>query len=627
MAEKVVDAEVGISDSFISPERRKQASLSPSSASSFPCQKIGWDSIKILVVCVDAREEIVVKPGDTVRTVVERFMEKRGGVVGSTKVSRVTSEEKVLDMEDSLTEAGLSTGEILNIEIKNKDKTVTNHFPWHLISFTCGLLCLITLVASITAWSYSYAPPDRYLVLLDAGSVHTSISTYRYSYSEPDTPVKVRESHYCEVGETGISSFKDDPSSSASFLSSHPCLVSSIARIPPSSRPFSSIVLGSTAGMRVLNLSTPDSTRQILDNVTKELEVVSMGMKSDARILSGEEEGVDGWVTANYLDGGLVGDEKDMIGALDWGGASSQITRMVDVGDGDRRITLYGQDYKLLTRSNLCYGQAEALNRHKAGLVYRLYKESGTLMTKVPDPCLPRGALVDTIPLTKLYSSPCTHMVDTEYMDKINKSMGNVTFTPDQNQTICLSTVMDLFTPRTCLAMFVPQPGETTCLDPSTIPPPGQMKYLAFSTYWYLTNTLGLQSNFPLAKLTDITEQLCQAHVNSTLLASLGSAANIACFQASFMTHLLTMAYHFNSSTWSQISFVKRIAKTEVGWGLGYAVAQANSLPPTEGRQYISLPLFLVLEMVSGLLLLLCVGSTVQVMFMTREYSRLQDTA
>ena len=102
--------------------------------------------------------------------------------------------------------------------------------------------------------------------------------------------------------------------------------------------------------MRVLNLSTPDSTRQILDNVTKELEVVSMGMKYDARILSGEEEGVDGWVTANYLDGGLVGDEKDMIGALDWGGASSQITRMVDVGDGDRRITLYGQDYKLFTQ-------------------------------------------------------------------------------------------------------------------------------------------------------------------------------------------------------------------------------------------------------------------------------------
>ena len=340
--------------------------------------------------------------------------------------------------------------------------------------------------------------------------------------------------------------------------------------------------------MRVLNLSSPDSARQILDKVSMELEVVSMGMKSDARILSGEEEGVDGWVSANYLGGGLVGDEKDMLGALDWGGASCQITRMVDDGGvGDSRITLYGQDYNLLTRSHLCYGQAEVHYRHKAGLVYRLYKEHGSLTTEVPDPCLPEGAVVDTIPLTELFSSPCTNMMDTEFMDKINQSKGNVTFIPDQNQTICLSSIMDLFTPRICLAMFVPQPGETTCLDPSTIPPPGNMKYLAFSTYWYITNKLGLQSNFPLAKLTDITEQLCQAHINSTVLAPLGSVANIACFKASYMTQLLTRGYHFNSSTWPQISFVKRIDKTEVGWGLGYAVAQANSLPPTEGRQYI----------------------------------------
>jgi len=503
-------------------------------------------------------------------------------------------------------------------------KTRTKYFPWHLISLTCGLLCLITFFTSITAWCSSYGPPDRYLVLLDAGSVHTSVYTYKYSYTEPDIPVMVSESHYCELGQTGISSFKEDPSSAASFISSHPCLLSSIARVPPSSRPFSSILLGSTAGMRVLNLSIPGTTRQILDNLTKELEVVSMGMRSGAKILSGEEEGMDGWVTANYLEGGLVGGEEDMMGALDWGGASSQITRMVDDGARvDRRITLYGQEYNLLARSHLCYGQAEALKRHKAGLVYKSYKEHGNLTLTVPDPCLPEGALIESVPLTQLYSSPCTHMVDTEFMDKIKQSQEPVTFIPDQNQTICSSNILDLFTPNTCQAMFTPQPGETTCLDPSTIPPPGDMKFLAFSTYWYLTSGLGLQSNFSLGKFTDITEQLCKAHRNSTLLASLGFVADKACFQATFMTHLLTKAYHFNSSTWPQISFVKRIADAEVGWGLGYAITQANNLPPTEGRQYISSSLFLVLVCVSGLLLLLSVGSILQVMFKRREYSRL----
>ena len=133
MAEKVVDAEVGISDLFLSPERIRQVTLSPSSSSSFTRQKIGWDSIKLLVVCGDARDEIVAKPGDTVRTVVERFMEKSGGVVGSTKVSVITSsEEKVLVMEDSLTESGLKTGEILHIRIENQ---VRNWFKIQMILF------------------------------------------------------------------------------------------------------------------------------------------------------------------------------------------------------------------------------------------------------------------------------------------------------------------------------------------------------------------------------------------------------------------------------------------------------------------------------------------------------------
>ena len=63
-------------------------------------------------------------------------------------------------------------------------KSRSRQCPWYMLSLTCGLVCLVTMVVSITAWSCSYGPPDRYLVLLDAGSVHTSVYTYRYSTSE-----------------------------------------------------------------------------------------------------------------------------------------------------------------------------------------------------------------------------------------------------------------------------------------------------------------------------------------------------------------------------------------------------------------------------------------------------------
>ena len=33
--------------------------------------------------------------------------------------------------------------------------------PWRMISLVCGLVCLLTMVGSITAWCLSYNPADR----------------------------------------------------------------------------------------------------------------------------------------------------------------------------------------------------------------------------------------------------------------------------------------------------------------------------------------------------------------------------------------------------------------------------------------------------------------------------------
>jgi len=601
---------------------------------------IQFDEMKVLLESSDARlggkEEIVSNPGDTISYLVDRYIDKCGGVVGSSGYVARNSQGNLLDMEDTLLVAGVRSGDTVHIScknIENEGKSRSRQCPWYMLSLTCGLVCLVTMVVSITAWSCSYGPPDRYLVLLDAGSVHTSVYTYRYSYPEPAAPVMVKETKFCELGQTGISSFRNNPQKASKFISTHPCVLSSIAAIPSASRPLSSVLLGSTAGMRVLNLSIPETAHQILGNLTRELELVSMGMESGAKILGGQEEGVDGWVTANYLKGG-IGGEEEMMGALDWGGASSQITRMVgEKSQADRNLTLYGKEFNLLARSNLCYGQAEALNRHKAGLVYNMYMQGKQLEQSpnhtllVTDPCLPQGSDSKPVPVAQLYSSPCTDMADKEFVDKVKDSKDMVTFTSSQNQTLCTSTVLNLFTPTTCQAMFVPQQGETTCMDPTTIPLPGDMKYLAFSTYWYLTKGLGLGQNFILADFVNVTSQLCSAKKTSPLLVSLGPVADMACFQAIFMNHLLTKAYHFNSATWPQISFVKRIADAEVGWGLGHAIAQANSASPPEGKQYISLPLLLVLLSISGLLLLFCLASMLQVMCMRRQYTRLQDTA
>lgn len=110
-----------------------------------------------------------------------------------------------------------------------------------------------------------------------------------------------------------------------------------------------------------------------------------------SRTLSGQEEGAFGWVTVNYLDERLkqvscqmqLGEHErifphlltmsvflqgsETTGALDLGGASTQISFISDRFDGSESpnnsimFRLYGNDYKLYTHSFLCYGKDQAL--------------------------------------------------------------------------------------------------------------------------------------------------------------------------------------------------------------------------------------------------------------------------
>lgn len=64
---------------------------------------------------------------------------------------------------------------------------------------------------------------------------------------------------------------------------------------------------------------------------------------------------------------------RQTVGALDLGGASTQITFVSreEIEDSENNMTLrlYGQDYSLYTHSYLCYGQNEVLRRLLAHLL------------------------------------------------------------------------------------------------------------------------------------------------------------------------------------------------------------------------------------------------------------------
>merc|ERR1719312_766200 len=461
------------------------------------------------------------------------------------------------------------------------------------MSALTGLTCVLAWVLRV--------PDVRYLVLLDAGSVHTSVYTYRY-YSTGPGHVEVTETNFCDIGLTGISTFKQNPEKAAEFLKDDPCLNDSISKIPEAYLANSSLELCATAGMRVIRLADPDVAEQILVSLEEALSSLGGGVMQQPRvhILSGLEEALSGWVTAIQLSGGVVG-------ALDWGGASAQITSPARASqDPDiHGVQVAGENYTVHSQSNLCYGQAEARNRHRAALVYNMIKQNpgaiSNWTTKIPvrDPCLPNPSYPSELPLADIFSSPCTQVRD----------KGMKTYFENSNLTVG-------FYGGTVLR------GNQECSD--LVRQQSVLTYLAMSTYFYLTRGLRLTAPFSLATFRERTEKICSLGQDHPDLACLGKNADSACFQSVLMDILLTSGYHFDSESWNQIKFVKRVEGAEVGWGLGHALIQANNLG-MEGYQLFGFPGLEVLLVLCGLLLLLSLLATLKGRYGSEKYSSLRE--
>jgi len=517
-----------------------------------------------------------------------------------------------MSSEETKAEKDLSQSEEQIIKLKQRMGS-----RWITGSVVLMVLFLVVTVTSVVAWVMS--THARYLVLLDAGSVHTTVYTYRYSYSGPGS-VSVKETNNCDIGTSGISSFKSDPVGAAKFVAKHPCLLNSIYQIPQSSRAQSSIDLVSTAGMRIIRLADPIIAGEMIGNLTQQLQLLANktapGMTASAAIMEGEDEALAGWVTAVKLTDGEPG---KTVAALDWGGASAQITFPVDSDfDGPKTTVVFNNvSYDVSAESFICYGQAESRKRHEARLVYQ-YLQKNNLTQEIPpktlivsNPCLPDLSNMTTTTISNVFESPCTELMDRELMKRIRSSDANVTFTYDFDYNLCSELVYTQFDSETCESTWHALKGEHKCLDPRKIvSPPQELTYLAMSTYWYLARGLGLNPNetgvtphFSLSQFLDATEKLCNLPATDERLKKLEENAPSACYQCLLMYHLLTDGFHFDEKSWDQLHVAKRLNGMELGWGLGRAILHSDMT--VEGPEYISFTSLVILLVLGAVLLLL----------------------
>nr|XP_008523325.1 PREDICTED: ectonucleoside triphosphate diphosphohydrolase 8 isoform X2 [Equus przewalskii] len=381
----------------------------------------------------------------------------------------------------------------------------------------------------------------------------------------------------CYVSGPGISSYTSDPAQAGESLKG--CLEEALALIPKAQHQETPMFLGATAGMRLLSQKNSSQARDIFAAVTQFLSQSPVDFRG-AELLTGQDEGALGWITINYVLGMLYSfsgewirpPEGMLVGALDMGGASTQITFVPGgpILDGNTQTTLrlYGLDHSVYTHSYLCFGRDQMLNRLLAGLV------QSSPAPLVRHPCYHSG-YQGTLSLASLYASPCVHTTAPLNLTR------NLTVEGTGNPRACVSAIRDLFDFLSC-------EGRADCAFNGVYQPPVRGQFYAFSNFYYTLHFLNLTSRQPLATVNTSVWEFCQRPWKLVEASSPGQDRWLRDYCASglYILTLLLEGYRFSEDTWPNIEFRKQAGGTDIGWTLGYMLNLTNMIPAEAPAQW-----------------------------------------
>ncbi|XP_026346008.1 ectonucleoside triphosphate diphosphohydrolase 2 isoform X2 [Ursus arctos] len=347
-------------------------------------------------------------------------------------------------------------------------------------------------------------------------------------------------------------------------------------------------------------LTSPEASANVLAAVTQTLTQYPFDFRG-AHILSGQDEGVFGWVTTNYLlenfiKYGWVGrwfrPRKGTLGAMDLGGASTQITfetaSPAEDPANEVQLRLYGQHYRVYTHSFLCYGRDQVLRRLLAG----------ALQTHGFHPCWPRG-YSNQVLLGDVYESPCTAAQRPQAFN----SSTRVNLSGTSDPALCRSLIMGLFNFSSC--------RFSRCSFNGIFQPPVAGNFIAFSAFFYTMDFLRTAMGLPVATLQQLeaaVATVCNQTWSELQARAPGERARLPdyCAGAMFVQQLLSRGYGFHERAFGGVTFQKKAGDTAVGWALGYMLNLTNLIPaePPALRKGTDLGAWLVLVLLFAAMLL-----------------------
>ncbi|OCT65224.1 ectonucleoside triphosphate diphosphohydrolase 8 [Xenopus laevis] len=468
-------------------------------------------------------------------------------------------------------------------------------------SLLSGIIALIlSLVSSQTLIQPS---PDKYGMVFDAGSSHTTLFLYQWPANKENDTGIVKQVYTCDVPGPGISSYAESPSQAGESLK--PCLDQVLRVIPAALQKETTVLLGATAGMRLLRMQNATKTQLIFDEISKTLGGYPMKFQG-ARILTGSEEGSLGWITVNYLLSTFIGytflgswvhpTGGQTFGAMDLGGASTQMTFQpagaIQDKDTEMFFRLYGYNYTVYTHSYLCYGQDQVFKRLLANLL------QGRTFGIVQHPCYAKSYTAN-ISLASVFNSPCVPT------GPANLAL-NVTVEGTGDPAECHRAITNVFNFSACA-------NNANCSFNGVYQPPVQGEFYAFSAFYYTLNFLNLTCGQSLSEANGTIWNFCSSDW-SKLMESfpLENRKRLLeyCSSGMYILSLLLDGYKFDSQTWNKIHFSKQVGNMDIGWTLGYMLNLTNMIPSEAPMKlqahsysvWVGAIFFIVLSIVVGLL-------------------------
>ncbi|KAM6935454.1 ectonucleoside triphosphate diphosphohydrolase 3 isoform 2-T2 [Lycodopsis pacificus] len=400
-----------------------------------------------------------------------------------------------------------------------------------------SIAALVAVVVIQDTWkSKEYSL--EYGIVIDAGSSRSNVYLYEWPGEKENETGVVTETMNCRVLGAGISDMKVDPQKDAeSWDGFKQCMDNVTNAIPVVKHKTTLLFLGATAGMRLLHQKDEQKSKEILESVRKYLEALPFNFQN-ASIITGQEEGLYGWITVNYLLGNFLKknlwniyihpEGEKTVGSMDLGGASTQIAFSVQDdlwGPDYLHVKLYGYPYNVYTHSFLCYGKNEAEKR----ILDKIVKESSD-SSYIRNPCFAEGYNV-TMNAMDIYDTECTMKPD-DY-----NPVREFVMVGTSNSDKCRSIVKSIFDFNTC--------SSSQCSFNGVQQPP-------------------VAGDFMLkAEKTWISDKYLRTY----------------CYAGHYVYTMLADGYKFDNETWKNIDFRKQVKKTSIGWSLGYMLSMSNMIP------------------------------------------------